>query len=141
MNWPNLALTKAQQAPDQPSGWMPPCATVAQTVRSRPVHWALMKAQLITCGRIMATSAMPMMVRMVSPVEAIRFLRTQPPRPRSLGGAGSASAISARTKERSCSCMTLPLHQRHPGVDHIHDRRGHQAECKIDGHHDHHALD
>ena len=32
-----LARTNAQQAPDQPIGWMPPCATVRQKVRSAPM--------------------------------------------------------------------------------------------------------
>ena len=77
MNWPNLALTKAQQAPVQPSGWIPPCATVAQAVRFGPVHCALMKAQLMICGKIHATMATPRTVRTVSPGVAIRFLRTQ----------------------------------------------------------------
>ena len=73
MNCPNLALTKAQQAPLQPSGWMPPWATVAQTVRSGPVHWALRKAQLMTCGSTQATMRMPRMVRMVSLTEPTKF--------------------------------------------------------------------
>lgn len=97
MNWPNLALTKAQQAPDQPSGWMPPWATVEQKVRSVPVHCAWTSAQSTNGGRIMITMIMPMMVSTESNGLANRFLRIQATGPRSRSGAGCGSAISVRT--------------------------------------------
>ena len=87
----NLALTKAQQAPDQPSGCTPPCATVAQTERSAPVHCALMKAQSSNGGKIQATISRPMTVRTESAGVANRFLRTQAPVPFSPAGAAWAS--------------------------------------------------
>ena len=93
----NLALTKAQHAPDQPSGWRPPCATVAQTERSVPLHCALMKAQFRMGGRMKATRSRPRTVSTESIGVAKRFRRTHAPVPFSPAGAACASTISVRT--------------------------------------------
>src|SRR5262245_28626389 len=114
---------------------MPPCAVVAQKVRSVPVHCASTNAHLMIDGRKYATIRIPMIVRIESPTEENRFLRIQAVKPVTPGGGVSVAAISARTKVRSCFCIAaLPLDQRHLGVEPIHKRGCHQAEAEIDHH-------
>src|SRR4029450_6704176 len=75
-----------------------------------------------------------MMVSTESPADANRFLRTQAVKPVTPGGGASLATISARTKVRSCSCIALPLDQRHPGVEPVHECGCDQAEAQIDNH-------
>ena len=105
MNCGNFADTKAQQAPDQPAGSAPPWSTVRQAVRSAPVHCALKIAQPRICGSAQATNSSARTVSTESTGVAKRFLRTQAPSPASERGAASASAISVRTQDMSCSSM------------------------------------
>src|SRR5690606_38897330 len=99
MNWANLALTKAQHAPDQPSGCRPPWAIVAQTDRSGPVHAASMKAHRITGGRNQATNSRPTTVRTESSGVANRLVRTHLTMPRSRAGADRGGSNCVRTKD------------------------------------------
>src|SRR6185312_3491045 len=121
MNCWNLSATKAQHAPDQPSGRTPPCTVVAQKLRSVPVHCADKNSQSTSGGRVSTSIAIPTTVSTESVTDANRFVCSQCPRPCSERGGASALIISTRTKERSCSCMGLPLHQCHLGIEPVHE--------------------
>jgi hypothetical protein len=97
MNWPNFALTKAQQAPVQPLGWIPPCSSVAQKVRFVPVHCASMNSQRMISGSVQAMSRIATMVSAASDQVAKRLTRAHRTMPRSPIGGGSDAAISRRT--------------------------------------------
>ena len=99
MNWPNLALTKAQQAPP----WPPP--STRHAVRSLPVKTASSQAQLKMFIAAQTMNAPAITLRTLSSGVAKRLRRTLPMNPTSLGGGGSGSFSSVETKRATCSSM------------------------------------
>ena len=97
MNWPNLALMKAQQAPTTWSG------LDRQTSRLSPVQTASMNAHCTSDGRNVTISASMATVTAALSGEENRCVRTQPGRPPRAGGGGSGGRKSLRTKTVSVS--------------------------------------
>src|SRR6185312_11189104 len=99
MNWPKLALTKAQQAP---SG----CA--AQASRPGDSQTALISVHWMNGTSTESATTTPMMVRMVLPIELKRLALSHGTTPCTRVGGGSAGAICWRTKNTSvCDCTSL----------------------------------